>query len=791
MKKLTACLSFCLMISLLAFSQRSTHLYGQITDAAARPVPGASIYIANTQFGAVTDSAGQFVIKWVPEGRYTIRVSAIGYATVIKEDVPIDIQGGKWKLTLLSASRELDAVLVSAQKKEEGLQRVPFSISALPAAQVANYRLWNSRDLTAIVPNLYAADPGDNRLVTSVRGITTTSYDPAVATYVDGVNQFGLDTYIAQLFDIERIEVLRGPQGTLYGRNAMGGVINIITRAPDNRTNGFAELSIGNYGQQRYGLGLRTPVVKDKLFIGVAGLYDKRKGFYTNEFNNTDFDRQHSAMGNYYLQWRVDPRWSATLNVKHVNNRNNGTFTLVNGADAALKDPFRLNQNAVTKMIDNTLNTSLSINYTGRRFNFSSQTAYQSNHRHYTDPIDGDFSPIDGISVINNYGKDWNTVKVWTQEFKFTSPAATSSPWKWTAGTYMFSQKNPVKQATRFGEDAPYVTGTPDQNYSIINTSKGKSRGVAVYGQATYTVNNKIDLTAGLRYDHERKEQQVLSEYQHDPNPNPQFTILPDTGTTASYHAVSPKFSIAYHISGNQQVYAVYSRGYRAGGLTQLSADPGQPPLYEYKPEYSNNIEAGFKNELLKKRLRLNIAAFYTTITDAQVPTLVLPDAVTVTRNAGKLTSKGIELEMAATPCKGWKADYAFGYTHAEYTTLKVSQNGTEVNLKGNRQVFTPDITSMLALQYQYDLDTKMPLRLIVRGEWAYLGEQYFDLANQIRQSPYSIFNTRAGISLSHIDLMFWMRNITNEKYIAYAYDFGAVHLGNPQTFGVTLTGRL
>src|SRR5687768_3267797 len=123
MKKLTACLSFCLMISLLAFSQRSTHLYGQITDAAARPVPGASIYIANTQFGAVTDSAGQFVIKWVPEGRYTIRVSAIGYATVIKEDVPIDIQGGKWKLTLLSASRELDAVLVSAQKKEEGLQR--------------------------------------------------------------------------------------------------------------------------------------------------------------------------------------------------------------------------------------------------------------------------------------------------------------------------------------------------------------------------------------------------------------------------------------------------------------------------------------------------------------------------------------------------------------------------------------------------------------------------------------------------------------------------------------------
>src|SRR5690606_10023269 len=106
-------------------------------------------------------------------------------------------------------------------------------------------------------------------------------YDPAVATYIDGVNQFGLDTYIAQLFDVERIEVLRGPQGTLYGRNAMGGVINIITRQPDNRTTGFAEASFGNYGQQRYGLGLRTPIVKDKLFISVSGLYDRRKGFYT------------------------------------------------------------------------------------------------------------------------------------------------------------------------------------------------------------------------------------------------------------------------------------------------------------------------------------------------------------------------------------------------------------------------------------------------------------------------------------------------------------------------------
>ena len=136
---------------------------------------------------------------------------------------------------------------------------------------------------------------------------------------------------------------------------------------------------------------------------------------------------------------------------------------------------------------------------------------------------------------------------------------------------------------------------------------------------------------------------------------------MPDTGATASYHAFSPKLSIAWHIAANQQLYAVYSRGYRAGGLTQLSSDPSQPPLYEYKPEYSNNIEIGIKNQWFQNRLRVNLAAFYTTINDAQVPTLVLPDAITVTRNAGKLSSKGIELEMAAAPVGGWAYDTKSG----------------------------------------------------------------------------------------------------------------------------------
>jgi iron complex outermembrane recepter protein len=421
--------------------------------------------------------------------------------------------------------------------------------------------------------------------------------------------------------------------------------------------------------------------------------------------------------------------------------------------------------------------------------NFSTQTSYQSNYRYYKAPIDGDFSLIDGVTIINNYGKEWNNVKAITQEFKFTSAASSVSPLQWTAGTYLFNQNSPNKQATHFGDDAQLI-GAPDINFSLINTTKAESRGIAFYSQATYTVNKVLDITAGIRYDYEHKEQNVLGEYQKDPDPAPQFQFRPDTSAKTNFNAFSPKLSFSYHLSEKNRLYISYARGFRAGGLTQLSSDPSQPPLYAFQPENSNNYEAGFKNLFLDNRLRVNITAFYTAINNAQVPTLILPDAITITKNAGELRSKGIELETGASLFKGFELTYNLGYTHAEYQSLKVSQGGSELNLKGKRQIFTPDLTSMMAAQYSYSLDTKQDLKIILRGEWKYLGTQFFDLANTIRQSAYHLLNTRAGLTAKNFEILFWMRNITDKKYIGYAYDFGAVHLGNPRTYGVTMTSK-
>jgi iron complex outermembrane receptor protein len=780
MKKLST-LFLLLAVFCSAFAQSRSDFSGTVTNINAEPIQGASVSLLNTNYSSSTNAKGIFVFKNVPAGKYTLRVSNVAYASInqnitINGDQSVNIQ-------LAESNNRLEEVVVTAQKREESAQQVPFSISTLSAKQVQDYKVWNLKDLSAIIPNLYSANPGDNRNVTSIRGIATTSYDPAIATYIDGVNQFGLDTYIPQLFDVERVEVLRGPQGTLYGRNAMGGVINVLTKQPTNTTTGFAEVNYGSYGQQRYSLGIRLPLVKDKLFFGAAGLYNGFNGFYTNQFTNNKLDKQHSFTGNYYLKYLATQSFSLTLNVKNYANRNNGPFALSGSPDDAINTPFQVNQNATTRMIDNILNASLSANYTGSGFNFTSSSAYQENYRYYTVPIDGDFSPLDAVSVVNNYGPAFNKVKVGTQEFRFSSPASATN-FKWTTGIYGFYRYSPSKVGTHFGADAAAV-GSPMTDFTSINTNIERSYGAAIYGQLVYVINPQWDITAGLRYDYEHKKELVKGEFQ--PDGEDAITTQGDTSSTASFRAFTPKLSLAYHITDDNNLYATYSRGFRAGGISQLGSDPSQPPLFAYKPEYSNNYEIGSKNSFLNNRLRVNLSLYYIQVNDAQVPTLILPAAITVTKNAGKLNSKGAEAEIAATLLRGLDVSYNFGYTRARYTDLQVPNNGAVVNLKGNHQVYTPDVTSMLALQYAYSLGGRPQTKLIARGEWRYLGDQYFDLANQIEQKGYSTFNARLGVSTRRFDVFVWGSNLSNKHYIDYAYDFGASHLGNPRMYGVTL----
>ncbi len=458
------------------------------------------------------------------------------------------------------------------------------------------------------------------------------------------------------------------------------------------------------------------------------------------------------------------------------------------GVADALNNPYQLSQNAITRLNDNIFNSSLSMNYNGRRLQVAAQSAYQENYRYYAQPIDGDFSPIDGVTLINNFGNSWNRVRVFTQELRFSSPVTASGKIKWTAGAFYFNQDNPVKQATRFGEDAALV-GAPDKNFSLISSTRAKSNGAALFSQGDFQLTKKLTLTAGLRYDNENRKASILGEYQIDPDPNPVFAFRPDTSANANFKAFSPKLAAAYQVNLKQLLFANYSRGYRAGGLTPLSSDPAQPALFQFEPEYSNNIEIGLKSSFFANRLIINVTAFHTTVTDAQVPTLVLPDAVTITRNTGQLISRGIELEAKGV-YKGVQLEYSLGWNDASFSNLQIAQNGTSINLKGKKQVFTPSVTSMLSAQYVLLLSKKNQLEMTLRGEWRYLGKQYFDLANDLVQPGYHLLNSRLALGTPALSLSFWCRNLLDKRYVSYAYDFGAVRLGDPATYGLTASAR-
>ena len=248
------------MLLVSQFSNAQNKNFAEIRNEEGAVISGATIHVLNTDIYLLSNSAGQFTIPDLPKGIYPVEISSIGYARVEKQ-IQIPHIGDMLVIQLARSTMQLDAVVVTAEKQEANIQNVPISITALSSRDIDAYRLWASDQLKGIVSNLYSANPGDGRNVISIRGITSTSYDPAVVTYIDGVPQFTLDTYIPQLFDVDHIDVLKGPQGTLYGRNAMGGVINITTKKPDDQLHFSLEASAGNYGMQRYTFQFTAPLI--------------------------------------------------------------------------------------------------------------------------------------------------------------------------------------------------------------------------------------------------------------------------------------------------------------------------------------------------------------------------------------------------------------------------------------------------------------------------------------------------------------------------------------------------
>ena len=408
-----------LLITLSGFSQETIKLSISAKNKQGIKVEGIEVSLLNSNQLVVVNEKTGIVFNNLSKGYYELLITAEGYASVIWKG-QLD-RSQEVSILMESNSIKLDEVVVSSDKKQANILNTPGSISSINAKQIRDMRIWEISDLSGFAPNLFIANSGDNRNVTGIRGMVTTSYDQSVATYVDGVAQFNLDTYIPQLNEIESIDIIRGAQGTFYGRNAMGGVINITTKKPTNTTQVNAGVQIGNYGQKRINAAVNAPIIKNKLFLGMSALHDRKNGFYTNEFLNMKFDKQQQTMLNLQLKYFLTKGWSLQADLKQYIAKNDGAFPLVNDMKALFENPYTISQNLTSSMRDNSRNISVVAKHKGKKTDITLQHARQRNYRFYEKSLDADFSPADIVGIFNNYGKDFNTVNVMTNELRFNS----------------------------------------------------------------------------------------------------------------------------------------------------------------------------------------------------------------------------------------------------------------------------------------------------------------------------------------------------------------------------------
>jgi len=780
---------------------RLTNVYSQKIEGFVKSetdigISGAYISILNSNRYTISDSNGFFRLE-IPNGSYQIAVNLTGFSSVVKNILVSENQTKQINFILKKNVQTLNEVIVTAEKREDKLIMTPMSVSVLPAEKIQDTRTWNLSNLVGLIPNYQYADVGVGyEQMISIRGVSVFSNNPTVATYVDGVNSLDITANGLQLMDVERIEVLRGPQGTLYGRNAMGGVINIITKAPCNTTSGFAETSVGNQGLQRYSFAVRTPLIKDKLFFGISGQFQIQHGYYGNDTTpqftflgktfkgpadlNVRFGDAQSIYENMYLKWLASKKMNVVFNFKTQDDKSIGPSSYFQAApndSFALANPYKFTVNRFGSDERKIINSSIAVNCFYKKFILTSISAYQHILQSYNN-IDADYWTFDVAysgSFYNNVG-DAFPQTVLSQELRFSSPAV-SSKFKWTTGGYAFKQLYDYRTATVYV--APLATLFGYSGTDVSENNQDNS-GVAAFGQATYSITKRLELTGGLRYDFENR-QSTISSFNIDNNNNRTYSQK-DSTRNKSFEAFSPKSIASYHLSENQNIYISYGRGFRAGGINSTTKFKG---FETFNPEYSDNYELGYKLSSSNKKLLLTSTLYYMNWKNLQLD--YRPDGITyITANIGNVHSKGAEVEVNALPFVFLKLDLALGVNDAKYYNTEYL--GT--NISGNQTIMAPKSTLMLGMQGYVPVSKK--ITGVIRLEWRRIGDQHFDLVNKINQPAYNLFNGRVGVTSKHLDVFLWCQNIFNETYLMYAMPavFRYAILNRPRAYGITVTSK-
>ncbi|NJO87788.1 MAG: TonB-dependent receptor [Chloroflexia bacterium] len=789
-----------LLLSIASYAQSNGSIKGKLKGEDGEPISFANIQIKGSDKGTSSDTKGEFKLDNIAAGEYVLIISAIGYE---KAEQPITVKVGETNsvnIVCKTSALELQSVTVTAEKREDELQKVPLSVTAVDSRKIEALQISNVNEIGRITPNFRTYDDGGGFFpLVSTRGIITIDANPIVGVYVDDVPLFNTSSFPSYFGDIERIEILKGPQGTLYGRNSIGGVMNIVSKKPTNYTRGFVTAGYGNLNQYEVQAGISAPIVKDKLFFRINGGTTGRDGYIENTFlNNTELLGRRVYNGNVRLTYLANDKWTFTLN-SGFENRAVNAYAFIGGFGASAQvvdslftnQPYKVSQNTNGLYTTNISNNAFKAGFANDKFRFDAITAYQFT-RNIRENDDFDFSQFDLQSVVRNVA-DLSTI---SQEFRIGSN--TTNKFSWLGGLYLYSVSNKDNQRLSTGADnaffAPDSTTAAQYPFERISKNTITQNGISIFGQASCKLTNKLTATGGLRYEIENSSLSVNNRFEQNGNDFvfPALGAVPaEFDKKTQFGAFSPKINLAYQAKENILVFANVARGYRPGGVNPFVFDEAKAT---FNPEFSWNYEAGIKNKLWKNRAKLNATVFYIEYKDQQLFNVI--DVATFNfgrENIGNSRSYGAELETEVLLAKGLSFVGNIGYLKTEFTDFTyIGFTGSEINNKGKEQIMSPQWSGNVGLNYAVDLSNKWKANVAI--DYQYQSDIWFDPENTAKQTAYGLLNSRVAVGNKRLEFALWGKNISDVTYLSYGYSVSGSGIfasyGLPRTFGASVTAK-
>lgn len=672
-----------------------------------------------------------------------------------------------------------DIIVTASKTGETAIQRTAIAISAFTSEGLQQSRITNVKDLTSYVPNL-SINQATTYAEIYIRGIGSTNVyggsDPSVTVQVDGVYLGRPYAQFAEFLDVSRVEVLRGPQGTLYGRNAAGGTINIVSKTPSNHWQGEELLAVGNYGLFQGQTYLSGPLAP-RLQFSVAGSYDRHSPYIRNivSSGNDIFNANRYGLRGQ-LRWEAAESIDATTRVDFSRSRENteafskllapfdpitdsilGDYTKV-ALDRPNHDDVR------TWGIAEDIHVKL-----GHDLDLRSITAYRNSRNRVAVDSDATDLAITAVDVAEDQHQ-------FSSELNLTGHYHRLS---FVTGLYYFKEH----VATNLGISI-FPIGLKI-GLQPVNTATS----YAGFAQGTFKLTDALSITAGARYSRETKTVgQTNADYLL-----PSGILLPGAAVfqaTRHFSAWTPKFSVQWQPQPSILAYVSATRGFKSGGFNLTATSPATAG---FAPESLWSYEAGAKTDWLDHRLRLNLTGFIYDYSNLQILLATAPGVADIA-NAATAKIKGIELEMKAKPATGLDIGANLAYLHAVYTKYPAapfpqSLGPGSIDATGKRLNNAPPYSASVFAQQSVPISAQA--NAYVRGEYSWVAHQFDEPTNYYlqEQPAYHLLNLSVGVTGGNgrWNAEFWCKNATNSHYLTGTQDAGATFSGQPgapRTFG-------